>query len=158
MVARCNPGFTLKHCLFRTVKLTKNADPHKYFYSWYGTIFNSCSLFLFPGFDWCKSIVSFSVDHSSFFYIDNAKKDIFVLGEGPAQELDDITIKAEAKYSNSFSISQKEFCLSIHYNGSSSFLFVNAKNINSLISIQSKKLKTKTTPTTFRKYFQKRFS
>ena len=113
---------------------------------------------MFPGFDWCKSIVSFSVDHSSFFYIDNAKKDIFVLGEGPAQELDDITIKAEAKYSNSFSISQKEFCLSIHYNGSSSFLFVNAKNINSLISIQSKKLKTKTTPTTFRKYFQKRFS
>ena len=105
-----------------------------------------------------KLLFFFSVYHSSFFHIDNVKKHIFVLGECQAQELDDTTIKAEAKYSISFSISQKQFCLSIHYNGSSSFLFVNAKNINSLILFQSKKLKTKTTPTTFRKYFQKRFS
>ena len=110
MVARCNPGFTLKHCFFRTVKLTKNADRHKYFYSWYGIIFNSRLLFLFPGFDRCKIIAFFPVYHSSFFHIDNVKKDIFVLGECPAQELDDTTIKAEAKYSISFSISQKQFC------------------------------------------------
>ena len=31
-----NAKFTLKNCLFRAVKLTKNADPDKYSYSGYG--------------------------------------------------------------------------------------------------------------------------
>ena len=57
-----------------------------------------------------KLLLFFPVYHSSFFHIDNVKKDIFVLGECPAQELDDTTIKAEARYSISFSISQKQFC------------------------------------------------
>ena len=35
--------FTLKNCLFRSVKLTKNADPDKYKYSGYGIRFDSRS-------------------------------------------------------------------------------------------------------------------
>ena len=36
MVTRFNTDFTLKDCLFGTVKITKNADPDKYSYSGYG--------------------------------------------------------------------------------------------------------------------------
>ena len=62
-------------------------------------------------------------------HIDNKKKDILVLGEGPAQGLDDTTITAEAQYSINFSISQRKFYLSLNYNGSNSFVFVNATKI-----------------------------
>ena len=40
--------FNLKIYLFRTVTLTKIADPNKYSYSWYGIGADFCSLFYFP--------------------------------------------------------------------------------------------------------------
>ena len=36
----------------------------------------------------------------------------------------------EAKYSITFSRSQRKFCLSLHYNGSNSFLLVNTTKVN----------------------------
>ena len=40
------------------------------------------------------------------------------------------TIAAEAKYPINFTESGKQFVLSLHYNGSNSFVFVNAISIN----------------------------
>ena len=40
---------TLKHCLFGTVTLTKNADIDKYRYSGYGIGFDRRSSYSFPG-------------------------------------------------------------------------------------------------------------
>ena len=54
------------------------------------------------------------------------KKDILILGEGPTQGFDDTTLTAEAKNPINFTQSGKRFVLSLHYNGSNSFLFVNA--------------------------------
>ena len=62
----------------------------------------------------------------------SSKKDILILGFGPAQGLDDTTLTVEAKYSINVSRSNRKFCLSLHYNGSNSFLFVNATNIYQL--------------------------
>ena len=45
------------------------------------------------------------------------------------QGLDDTTLTAEAQCSINFSISNRKFCLSLHYNGSNNFLFVNATKI-----------------------------
>ena len=45
------------------------------------------------------------------------------------QGLDKTKIKPEAKYSNNLTRSRKFFCLNLHYNGSNSFLFVNATKI-----------------------------
>ena len=42
-----NTYFTLRNCLFSSVKLTKNADPDKYKYSGYGIGFDSRSEFVF---------------------------------------------------------------------------------------------------------------
>ena len=61
--------------------------------------------------------------------VDNKGKDILILGEGPTQGLDDTTLKAEAKYPINFTQSGRRFVLSLHYNGSNSFLFVNATKV-----------------------------
>ena len=62
-------------------------------------------------------------------HIDNKKKDTLILSKGPMQGLDNIMLKVEAQYSNTFSRSNGKFCLSLHYDGSDSFLFVNATKI-----------------------------
>ena len=138
-----NADFTLKDSLFGAVTLTKNADPDKYSYSGYGIGFDSRLLFSFTGFNWDKNVVIFGVNNSSSVHIDNEKKDILVLGEIPTQRLDDNTIRVEAKYSINSSKSQRKFCLSLHYNGSNSFLFVSATNIYQFkaISVRPKVLK-----------------
>ena len=66
---------------------------------------------------------------SSSVYIENKNKDILILSEGPTQGLDDTTLTAESKYRINFAQSEKRFVLSLHYNGSNSFLFVNATKI-----------------------------
>ena len=65
---------------------------------------------------------------SSSTKIDNEKKDIFILGEGPTQELEH-TLSAEKIYSINFTVTGKKFCLSLHYNGANSYLFVNGTEI-----------------------------
>ena len=67
-----------------------------------------------------KNVNIFSLDNSSSVHHDNSKKDISVLGEGPAQGLDDTTITEEGNFARP----KKDFCLSLHYNENSSFLFV----------------------------------
>ena len=66
---------------------------------------------------------------SSFVHIDNENKDNLILGKGPTQRLDDTTLTAEAQYLIDFSRSNRKSCLSLHYNGSNSFLFVNATKV-----------------------------
>ena len=56
------------------------------------------------------------------------KKDILVLGKGPTQGLEH-TLTAERMYSINFTVTKKKFCLSLHYNGANSYLFVNGKEI-----------------------------
>ena len=66
---------------------------------------------------------------SPYLHIDNKGRDILVLGEGPTQVLDDTTLTAEAKYPINFTQSGKRFILSLQYNGSNSFFFVNATKV-----------------------------
>ena len=74
-----NIGFTLKDCLFGSVKLTKNADPDKYKYSGYGIGCDSHLEFSLPDGSMGKNVIILGVDMSSSVHIDNKKKDILVL-------------------------------------------------------------------------------
>ena len=58
------------------------------------------------------------------------KKDILVLvlGIDPTQELEH-TLTAEKMYSINFTVTKKKFCLSLHYSGVNSYLFVNGTEI-----------------------------
>ena len=62
----------------------------------------------------------------------NRKNIFFVLGEGPTDEVNDSIGATEKKFSINFSIAKTKFCLSLRYNGDSSYLFVNGKKIYQL--------------------------
>ena len=65
---------------------------------------------------------------SSSVHIDNKKKDILILGVGPTQGLEH-TLTPEKMYSINSTVTKKKFCLSLHYNGANSYLFVNGPEI-----------------------------
>ena len=56
------------------------------------------------------------------------KKDKLVLAKGPTQRLEH-NLTAEKMYSINFTVTKKKFCLSLHYNGTNSYLFVNGMEI-----------------------------
>ena len=61
-------------------------------------------------------------------HIDDKGKDTLIFGKRTTQGLNYI-LTAEAEYSINFTRPGIKFCLSLHYNGSNSFLFVNATKI-----------------------------
>ena len=89
--------------------------------------FDSCLLCSILN-SWGKNVIISGVDNNSSVHTGN-KKSIFALGEGPRQGLDNTLITAEKKYSIDSTEYEKRFVLSLHYNGSNSFLFANATNI-----------------------------
>ena len=70
----------------------------------------------------------FGADMSTSIHIDNKQKDMLVIGRRPTQELES-TLTAEKMYSINFTVTKKKFCLSLHYNGGNSYLFVNGTEI-----------------------------
>ena len=67
---------------------------------------------------------------SSSVHANNKTKNIFVLGKESVQGLDNITIYAQKLYSIIFTANNNKFCLSLHYNGENSYLFVNGAEIH----------------------------
>ena len=82
----------------------------------------------FPSGGFGQNALILGVDMSSSAHIDNKEKDILVHGKGPTQGLEH-TLTAEKTYSINFAVARKKFCLSLHYNGSNSYLFVNGTEI-----------------------------
>ena len=113
---------TLKNCLFGAVTLTKNADIG------YGIGFDRRSSYSFPSGGFGQNVLIFGADMSTSIHIDNKGKDILVLGRGPTQRLES-TLTTEKMYSINFTVTKKKFCLSLHYNGANSYLFVNDTEI-----------------------------
>ena len=74
-----NPDFTLKNCLFRSLKIIKNADSNKYKYSGYSIRYDSCSEFSFTDGSMGKDAIIFGADTSSSVHIDNKYKDTLFL-------------------------------------------------------------------------------
>ena len=60
--------------------------------------------------------------------IDNRKKDILILDKSPTLGLEH-TLSTEKMYSIVFTKKNTNFCLSLHYNGADSYLFVNGTEI-----------------------------
>ena len=66
---------------------------------------------------------------NSSAYVDHKGKDILILGKGPTQGIGEHSLTAEKMYSVNFTDHRKKCCLSLHYNGASSYLFVNSTEI-----------------------------
>ena len=90
--------------------------------------FDRRSSFSFPSGGVGQNVLIFGADMSFSIHIDNKKKDILVLGRGPAQGLES-TLTTEKMYSINFTVTKKKSCLSLHYNGANSYLFVKGTEI-----------------------------
>ena len=66
---------------------------------------------------------------SSSAHINSKKNDILVPWKGPAEGLEH-TLTAEKMYWINFTVTKRKFCLSLHYNGANSYLFVNGTEIH----------------------------
>ena len=97
-----NTDFTLGNCLFVTVKLTKSVDLDKYKHSGYDVGLDLRSNFLLPDGSYGKNVIVFGADITSSVHIDNERKDILILGEGPTQGLDNTLLTVESTYSINF--------------------------------------------------------
>ena len=67
-------------------------------YTGYGIRFDSRSKCLFTYGSYLKNVILFGADMSSSVYVDNKRKDNFLIGKGPTQGLDDTTLIAEVSY------------------------------------------------------------
>ena len=146
-----NFDFDLVNWLFVAFKFTKNADFGKYKYLGFGIGYDARGTFSFTGDGFGQNAIISAADISSYVHIDNKKKDTLVLGEGPTQDLDGTTL-TEKKYSILLRV-ERNFVLSLHYNGANSYLFVNA---TATINSNQKDSKTLATPLCLRnisKYF-----
>ena len=114
--------------MFGAVTLTKNADVDKCGYSGYGIEFDRKSSFSFPNDGFGQNVIIFGVDMSSSVHVDSKKKYILILAKGPTQGLVH-SLTAEKVYLINFTLTKEKFCLSLHYNGANSYLFVNGTEI-----------------------------
>ena len=131
IVHRLNPSITsditLENDQFGAIKLTKNLKITTD--SGYGIAFVSNGSFSHPSGAYGKNVIIFGVDLSSSVHANNKANNISVLGKNVIQGINGTTIYAEKMYSTNFTVTNKKFCLSLNYNGDSSYLFVNGKEI-----------------------------
>ena len=107
--------------------MTKNVDIDEYKYSGYGIGYDRRGSFSF-GNGFVRNFIIFGVDMSSSVHVDNKKKDILILGDSGTQGLDGTALTAEEKYLIDFT-ENKEFSLSLHYNGANSYLLLSGTEI-----------------------------
>ena len=74
-------------------------------------------------------VIIFGADVSISVHVSNKTQNILVLGKAFIQQVNNTTIYAEKMYSPNFSVENKIFLLSLHYNGDNSYLLVNGQKV-----------------------------
>ena len=90
---------------------------------------DSTGQFSHPQGGMARNITIFGADLSNSVYATNKTQNTLILSHGLTQKVNNTTIYAEKRYSPNFSAENKTFCLSLHYNGNGSYLFVNGKEV-----------------------------
>ena len=79
---------------------------------------------MLPGERFGRNVIIFGVDMRSSVHVDNKRKDILILGKYPTQGLRKNSSTAGKMYPVNFTNNGDKYCLSLHFNGASSYLFV----------------------------------
>ena len=117
--------FAFLNALFGAMEITKNPNTSKYKYEGYGICFDKGDSFSEGSINNGRNELIFGVHESSLLHSNNKASNIYVMGKGPVQGIDDTTLYAEKVYSRSFTQPNKKFVLTLHYNDDNSYLFVN---------------------------------
>ena len=120
-----NTDYTVQNALFGTIKITKNTDSSKNKYEGYGICFNEGGTFNEGNINNGRNVLIFGADMSFSIHNTNKANNIYVLGKDFVQGINDTTLYAEKIYKTNFTEPNKKFLLSLHYNFSNSYLFVN---------------------------------
>ena len=125
-----NADNALKSCLFGSIEAARpvnTTDPDNVIYSGWGIGFDHTGIFTHPEGGIARNVIIFGVDMSGSVQASNKTKDFLVVGKGLIQMIEKTTIYAEKMYSPNFSVENRTFVLSLHYNGDNSFLFVSGQ-------------------------------
>ena len=123
-----NTDYTVQYALFGGVKITKNAtDTSKHKYEGYRICFDEGGTFSKENVNNGRNVLIFGVYENLVIHSNNKANNIFTMGDGFIQGINDTTLYAEKIYSQNFTAVNKKFVLSLHYNGDDSYLFVNGK-------------------------------
>ena len=138
-----NSKFVFRNCLFGAVKITNtnNSDTDKCQYSGYGVGFDSTGTFTQLDGGNGKSFNIFGADLGNSMHATNKTQPVLLLGHGLIQKINDATIYAEKMYLPNFTVDNKIFCLSLHYNGDNRYLFVNGKEVTKFKAKNSELIK-----------------
>ena len=113
-----NTDYTVQNALFGDVKITKNAtDTSKHKYEGYGICFDEGGMFSMGNINNGRNVLIFGVRENPVIYSNNKANNIFIMGDGFVQGINDTTLYAEKTYSQNFTAVNKKFALSLHYNG-----------------------------------------
>ena len=88
-----------------------------------------------------EMLLFFGADLSNSAHATNQTQSVLVLGHDFIQKINDTTIYAEKVYSPNFTVDNKIFCLSLHYNGDNIYLFVNSKEVTKFKANNSELIK-----------------
>ena len=106
----------------------KNSDKEKDVYSGHRVTFGVVGSWSFDN-NTARNAIIFGVYNILSFHADNFKNKFLMLGEGPIFGISGNFGSPEKKFSINFSKANTKFCLSLPYNASNSYLFVNGKEI-----------------------------
>ena len=129
--------------MFGAIKIvnTTNFDTDKWQYSGYGIGFDSKGEFTHPDGGIGKNVIIFGADLSNSMHATNKKQSVLVLGYSLIQKINDTTIYVEKIYSPNFTVDNKIFCLSLHYNNDNSYLSINGKKVTKFKAKNSELIK-----------------
>ena len=110
--------FTIQNTLVGAMKITKNADTSKYNYKGYGICFDEGVTFShtikegnFNHTATARNLLIFGVDTSASIHATNRANDIYVMGKGLVQGINDTIIYAEKKFYRNFTDPGKKFVI-----------------------------------------------
>ena len=128
-------SFTIQNALFGAIQITKNATNNsKNNYKGYGICFDERSQFghtitedgrthTTNG----RNVLIFGVDMSFSAHATNRANNIYLMGDGLTQSINDTTLYVEENYWRNFTDPGKKIIISLHYNGDESYFFVNGR-------------------------------
>ena len=122
-----NTDYTIQNDLFGAIKITKNTDSSKNKYEGYDIHFDEGGLFSEGNINNGRNVLIVGVHESSITHTTNKANNIYVLGKNFVQGINDTTLYAEKVYKANFTVSDKKFVLSLHYNSDNSYLFINGR-------------------------------
>ena len=98
-----NIDYTVQNALFEGVKITKNAtDTSKHKYEGYGICFDEGGMFSMGNINNGRNVLIFGVHENSVIHSNNKANNIFIVGDGFVQGINDTTLYTEKTYSQNF--------------------------------------------------------